>query len=478
MQKRILTIGTGLLCSIASFSQNDIDAMRYSQITFGGTARFASMGGSMGAIGGDISTLSFNPAGIAVFRKTELSITPSIFTATTSSTYNKTNSSDRKLNFNLGNIGLVATFKLKDTTTGWQSLNFGIGYNRTNNFHNRIDIKGDNTTSSLLDVYVANANGHTDSDFDGFSTGLAWTTYLFNPDSTGINYYHVIPNYGESQRKSTTTRGGMGEGVFSFGGNYKEKLLIGATLGLVKARYEEESVYEEIDEKDTIDYFKSFKYVQNIESNGTGVNFKLGMIVKPTDWLRIGAAVHTPTAIRFTDNYSSYMESDIDSATYADSSADGSFKYTVTTPYRAIASVGFIIKKIALINVEYEYIDYTFAQLNSHPNVFSDVNTTIRSKYTSTGNLRVGGEIRFDPIAFRVGYALYGSPFRNGENASANRSSYSGGIGYRLNNFFADFAYVHTNYDETNFLYDPAISNPVSSNFKNSSFMVTLGVRF
>jgi hypothetical protein len=172
------------------------------------------------------------------------------------------------------------------------------------------------------------------------------------------------------------------------------------------------------------------------------------------------------------------MESDIDTATYADSSADGSFKYTITTPYRAIASVGFIIKKIALINVEYEYVDYTFAQLNSHPNVFSDVNTAIRSKYTSTGNLRVGGEIRFDPIAFRLGYALYGSPFRNGENASASRSSYSGGIGYRVNNFFADFAYVHTNYDETNFLYDPAISNPVNSNFKNSSFMLTLGVRF
>jgi long-subunit fatty acid transport protein len=478
MQKRILTAGIGLLCSIVSFAQNDIDAMRYSQITFGGTARFASMGGSMGAIGGDISTLSFNPAGIAVFRKTELTITPSVYSATTSSDYNGMNSSDRKLNFNLGNIGLVATWRLKDTTTGWQSLNFGIGYNRTNNFHNRIDVKGNNTKSSLLDVYVANANGHTANDFDGFSTGLAWTTYLFNPDSSGLNYYHVITNYGETQQKSTTTKGAMGEGVFSFGGNYKEKLLLGATLGLVKARYEEESVYEETDEKDTISYFKSFKYVQNLASNGTGVNFKFGMIVKPNDWLRIGAAVHTPTSIRFTDNYSSYMESDLDSATYADSSASGSFKYTITTPYRVIGSLGFIIKKIALINIEYEYVDYSYAQLNSHPNVFSDVNTAIRSKYTSTGNLRVGGEIRFDPIAFRLGYALYGSPFRNGDNVSAFRSSYSGGIGYRVNNFFADFAYVRTVYSETNYLYDPALSTPVKSDFKNSSFMVTLGVRF
>lgn len=478
MKKRILAAGIGLICSFASYSQNDIDAMRYSQLTFGGTARFAAMGGSMGAIGGDISTLSFNPAGIAVFRKTEISITPSVYSSTTNSTYLGSNSSDRKLNFNLGNIGLVGTVKLKDTSMGWQSVNFGIGYNRTNNFHNRIDIKGDNTANSLLDVYVNNANSNPDPNgFDGFSTGLAWTTFLFNPDSTGY-YYHVIPHYGQMQRKSTETKGAMGEGVFSFGANYKEKLLLGATLGVVKARYEEESVFEETDAEDTISYFKSFKYIQNLASSGTGVNFKMGMIVKPNDWLRLGAAVHTPTAIRFTDNYSSYMESDVDTATYADSSAEGSFRYTITTPYRAIASVGFIIKKLALINIEYEYIDYSYAQLNSHPNVFSDVNSTIRSKYTSTGNLRVGGEIRFDPITFRLGYALYGSPFRNGDNVAAIRTSYSGGIGYRLNNFFVDFAYVRTNFSETNYLYDPSISSPVKNNFRNSSFMLSLGVRF
>jgi hypothetical protein len=171
MKKRILAAGIGLICSFASYSQNDIDAMRYSQLTFGGTARFAAMGGSMGAIGGDISTLSFNPAGIAVFRKTEISITPSVYSSTTNSTYLGSNSSDRKLNFNLGNIGLVGTVKLKDTSMGWQSVNFGIGYNRTNNFHNRIDIKGDNTANSLLDVYVNNANSNPDPNgFDGFSS--------------------------------------------------------------------------------------------------------------------------------------------------------------------------------------------------------------------------------------------------------------------------------------------------------------------
>ncbi len=479
MKKHGLLIATGLFCAFSITAQNDIDAIRYSQITFGGTARFASMAGSMGALGGDISTLSFNPAGIAVFRKTELSITPSVFSQSTSSTFNTMESGDRKLNFNFGNIGLVASWDRSGKDNGWETLNFGFGYNRTNNFHNRISIQGNNTASSLLDTYVANANGHSASNFDQFSTGLAWETWLVNPDTNGsFLYNHVIPNYGELQKKSVETRGSMGETVVSFGGNYKNKVLIGATLGFVNARYVEESVYEEIDQADTIDNFKSFSFTQNLTSKGSGVNFKLGTIIKPTDWLRLGASIHTPTSIAFSDAYSSSMKSNLETVSYDTVSPKGAFDYRITTPFRAMGSLGFIIDKYALLNIDYEYVDYTYAQLNSSPNVFADVNKTIRSKYTSTGNLRVGGEVRFDPFSFRAGYALYGSPFAKDENKNASRSSYTAGIGFREDNYFIDLAYVFTRYIEYNYLYDPALVSSVKNNYQNSSFMLTMGVRF
>lgn len=482
MKKLILITGIAFLSALSSKAQNDIDAMRYSQITFGGTARFASMAGSMGALGGDISTLSFNPAGIAIFKKTEISITPSIFSQTTSSTYNSSNSSDRKLNFNLGNIGLVASINLMSdkNTSGWENINFGFGYNRTNNFHNRIDIVGNNNTSSLLDVFVANANGHTSNDFDLFSTDLAWQTFLINPDTSGsLLYNHVIPNYGIQQKKSVETRGSMGETVISFGGNYKSKLYLGATLGIVNAKYSEESVYEEIDEKDTIANFKSFTWAQELTTKGNGINLKLGAIVRPTDWLRIGAAIHTPTSLSFNDQYSGTMKSNLDNGiSYDTVTPQGSFDYRITTPFRAIGSVGFIINKIGLLNIDYEFTDYTYAQLHSQPNVFSEVNKSIRSKYTSTGNLRVGGEVRFDPIALRIGYGLYGSPFKSGENKNANRSSYTFGIGYRQDNYFIDFAYVLTKYTEYNYLYDSAKATAVQNDYKNSSFMLSCGFRF
>lgn len=486
MQKRILITGIGLLSMCSSYAQNDIDAMRYSQITFGGTARFASMAGSMGALGGDISTLSFNPAGIAIFKKTELSISTAVFSQTTNSVYNANSSSDSKLNFNLGNIGFVASINLinEKNTTGWENLNFGFGYNRTNNFHNRMDIQGDNKSSSILDVFVANADGNTENNFDGFSTGLAWQAFLINPIVNDTNYYnHVVPNYGIKQRKLVETTGSMGETVISFGGNYKSKLYLGGTIGIVRTRYNEETTFEEIDEKDTIANFKKFTYGQNLATSGNGVNLKLGAIIRPNDWFRIGVAVHTPTTISLNDKYSSYMTSDLDGGITYDSidSPDGEFNYRITTPFKAIGSVGFVIKKIGILNIDYEYLDYSTAQLHpqqSEPNVFSDVNTLIRSKYTNTGNLRVGGEVRLDPIAIRVGYALYGSPFKNNENKNASRSSYTAGIGYRHDNYFIDFAYVLTKYDEFNYLYDSPNATIVENSYKNSSFMLSLGLRF
>jgi hypothetical protein len=210
------------------------------------------------------------------------------------------------------------------------------------------------------------------------------------------------------------------------------------------------------------------------------VNLKIGAIVKPTDWLRIGAAVHTPTALYdMKDNYSNTMSSDLeDGYTYEDESPSGSFNYSLSTPFRAIGSLGFIINKMGLLNAEYEFVDYSTAQLSSSPNAFADVNKTIRSKYTSTGNLRVGGEFRLDPLSFRAGYALYGSPFKSGENTGAARTSYTAGLGIRDNNYFIDFAYVLTTYNEESFLYDPEIVNPVNNSFRTSSFMLTLGLRF
>ncbi|MBD5204411.1 MAG: TonB-dependent receptor, partial [Bacteroidales bacterium] len=63
------------LCPFAGVGQTATDVIPLTQSDLKGTARFMSMGGAFGALGGDLSTLSQNPAGIGVYRSSELGFT-------------------------------------------------------------------------------------------------------------------------------------------------------------------------------------------------------------------------------------------------------------------------------------------------------------------------------------------------------------------------------------------------------------------
>jgi len=140
------------LGTLNSFAQNEVDALRYSQITYGGTSRYMSMGGAFGALGGDVSVLSTNPAGIAVYRKSEFTFTPSFYNQIAEAGHYGSSTIDNKYNFNLSNIGWVSVSK--HDGSGWVSSALGIAYNRLNNFHRRFTIEGVNENSSLIDVYM------------------------------------------------------------------------------------------------------------------------------------------------------------------------------------------------------------------------------------------------------------------------------------------------------------------------------------
>ncbi len=470
MKNKILILVMCILYTAISFAQNEVDALRYSQLTFGGTARSNGMAGAFGALGADFSGLSINPGGIAMYRKSELSFTPSIFSQTTTSNYNGVTADDSKYNFNFGNIGITGTFfnhQLKDGEKGWVSGHVGFGYNRTNNFHNRINIEGANSTSSLLDVYLGQANGLDFSKLDQFSSGLAFNTYLIDTVS-GDNrkYYSPVPYGGVYQRKSIETSGSMGETVFSFGGNYNNKLYLGATIGIPHIRYTEESDYNEKDHKDTIPGFQSFTMNQYVSTRGTGVNFKLGMIYRATDWFRFGLAYHSPSVFTMHDEYKYSMKSQFDNGnSYNEDSPSGTFDYTFTTPSRTIASLAFVIQKRAIISADYEFVDYSTARLHSSPNIFLDANAQVRKKYTQASNVRLGAEVRFDPFVVRAGYALYGNPYKANVNTDASRSSYTLGFGFREKDYYLDFAYVLTTYKEDYYLYDPTNVNRFHGDF-------------
>ncbi len=481
--KRILFILLGISFTSGLYAQNEVDALRYSQMFLGGTARYTSMGGAFGALGGDFSTLSLNPAGIGVYKASEFTFTPSIYNGKTESMYNETFRDDYKYNFNFGNIGVVYTYysknKFSDDEGGWKNAQFGFGINRQNNFNNRIFIEGSNAENSLLDQYVGLANGTYYNNLDPFSTQLAFNTWLLDTLNGPDDFYSPISNGGVLQRKVITTKGSMNEMVISLGGNYNDRLYIGATLGLPFLHYKQSSDYTEFDDADTIADIESYTVHDEFTTNGSGINFKFGLIFRAANWFRLGAAVHSPTYYYTMDeSYKSRIDSYWDDGDHYYDGSEGNFDYTLTTPMRAIGSVAFVIGKAGIISADYEYINYSDARLRADwEDVFADQNLAIRENYKEANNIRVGTEWRFQPFSFRAGYAMYGNPFSTEINTE-ERTSVSFGFGFRQKQYFIDLAYLMTTYSDDYYIYDPYFVSPAKNDYTQNAVMLTMGFRY
>ena len=229
--KRILVTVITLIVGIVSLkAQNEIDALRYSRLTPAGTARFVAMGGAFGALGADFSTLSNNPAGIGLYRSSEVTITPTIFIGSTESTYFTDFNEDERYNFNLGNIGIVMVSNpaLRNPSSEWKNIQFGFGLNRLANFNNRVVIDGFNESSSYLTPYInyANENNLSLNDLDDFGSGLAYDTYLMGYDSASGKYWIDMPDGNVLQRKTMETSGSINEMVFTVGANYNDRVYL------------------------------------------------------------------------------------------------------------------------------------------------------------------------------------------------------------------------------------------------------------
>ncbi len=474
-------------------AQNDIDALRYSTIEFGGTARYNSMAGAYGALGGDFSTLSSNPAGIGVFKKSDFSFTPSLYFSETNTNYNGTQGYDDKYNFNLGNAGVIIVMppEGKSFNSFLKNYQFGIGINRVNNFNSRTIIQGNNDENSISTYFADQAYGissdEIEQDYDGYYSydlNPAWWTYMIDT-IPGYNdqYYGIAELGGVFQRKEISRWGSMNEMVFSMGANFGDRLYLGGTIGIPFIRYFEQAMYKEKDIDDNVEYFDELLVYDDLHTTGSGINLKFGMIVRPINFLRIGAAIHSPT---WFNNMKDYWYSDFSNTAYGDTyyqiTPNGTYNYDLQTPWRAIGSVSLILWKIALISADYEYVDYSSAKFRSrsvYDYDFYNENNAIRDKYTATQNIRLGAEVRFGHFAIRGGYAIYGSPFKPGIN-DAEKFYYTGGFGFRDKNFYIDLAYVRSESNEDYYLYNSEYvsTNPASTQLITNNVMLTVGVRY
>ena len=172
-----------------SNAQTEIDALRYSKSDIVGNARFSAMAGAYGALGADFTTLSYNPAGIGFYQFNELTFTPSIGNVIATSYFGGGRNEDEKFNSNFSNFGYVVSSPKNGNE--WKRLNLAFGYNRTANYKKRTYINGENSSTSMIDNFVANAQGNTINNLNSFTELLAWNTYLFDPVDTIDNGNYI-----------------------------------------------------------------------------------------------------------------------------------------------------------------------------------------------------------------------------------------------------------------------------------------------
>ncbi len=455
----MLARSLSLLCILAlAFQlegQTAFDALRYSQFQVGGTARTVGAGGALGALGSDFATLSVNPAGLGWYRRSEFTFTPAfMITNTTSVLTNEENNAgveeDRSV-FNINNFGLVITSRPRSRK--WKTFNFGFGLNRLANFNQRFVYSGF-STGSITDRFLELANSPEGP--DAFEAGVAIdANALFTPvdiDDVYLSDYEVAPNAEIFRTQDVETRGAINEFLLSFAGNYDEKILFGATIGFPIVNFNEDKLYEESDPDDVVPLFDDLQFREELTTTGWGINAKAGVIIRPVQMLRLGAAVHTPTAYRLSDRFNTSMvynfTDDMGPFRGEAASPDGLFDYRLRTPWRFVGSLGLVFNKSGFLSAEVEHLNYNKSQFRYDGFAVDEnaVNGDIRTQFQSVTNFRFGGEFAYEVFRLRAGFNILPSPF---EGDNTVNHGYSAGVGYRGNKFFFDLAYRRNNLTET-----------------------------
>jgi Outer membrane protein transport protein (OMPP1/FadL/TodX) len=472
-------------------AQTISDALRYSNINVAGTARSYGAGGAFGALGADYSVLSTNPAGLAMFRKNELVLTPSInFNRTESTLRGTTNTlDDNKSNFGFNNFGFIfnTTPRSKRSTRdddeylisnkGWSTFNIGntAGTIMTGVF---------NESANVLN------NGGTTDDLYPFTAKLAYDANAVYFQDDVLTYdFAGAENSKIDRNQSVLTTGAMQEMVISFAGNYEEKLNVGFTLGVPFINYKLEGSYEESDPTDIVPFFDKLTYTEYLSTNGVGANLKLGAQYKVNKVIRLGAAFHTPTFLTLTDTYSNtlqygYTDGNGASAGEVQNSPDGTNDYRLRTPWRAIFSTAFIIKKYGFLSADIEMVDYSNSRFNLTANISNnetqlaerELNADLRKAYKQAVNMRLGGEYAAGKLRLRGGVNLLGNPI---EGETDVKMAYTAGIGVRSDNYYVDLGYRHSNSKGTISPYADAVNQPVADlKSQGNEFLMTVGFRF
>jgi hypothetical protein len=486
----ILLIHTGFLTEV--LSQSVGDAVRYSQFNPGGTARVLGVGGAYGAMGGDFSVININTAGLGEFKMSEFTLTPSFNQTTATAGYANLLGNDiaqKSSKLALDNAGLVFSAK---NPRGISTSNFAFGFSKIADLNERFNFSG-KSEGSITQRFKEKANGKAVKDLDNFEAGIAFDAGAIYDLNKDLTYEaDVFTDEALTKSQEVIRNGQINELSFAWAGKVDNKLNLGLSLNVPFINFEEQKYYTEEDKGDEVPLFDRLLFNELLSTSGTGFNIKGGFIYSASNFIRLGASFHSPTWYTLNDNFSTlvdYTYTDQIKENYRVSSPQGDFRYSLSTPWRAIGSIGTIYnlgKVKGFVNADIEYTDFKNNQFNltKYSDAAGDreyqnqLNRDIEKLLSQAINYRLGTELVINKLRLRAGIASTQTPF----SADVKRNlTHTFGMGIREDKYFIDAAVINNTLNSGYIPYtlvDPLQDPLVNVSMARTRVVITIGMKF
>ncbi|WP_281232299.1 OmpP1/FadL family transporter [Flavobacterium gelatinilyticum] len=495
MKKIFFLLLTGLTVSV-SHSQDISDAVRFSQDNITGTARFRAMSGAFGAVGGDMSALSVNPAGSAIFNNNQAGLTLSNQSIANKSRYfNDPQTQDKDNSFLLNQAGAIFVFNDRNPNNNWNKIAIGVAYENTNNFNNNTFSAGWNPTNSIDKYFLEYANGIplgniTKIDYRDmfYEEQQAYFGYYgkiilpVNPSDANTSYITNVPNQGNYYQENNVYERGYNSKVgFNIATSYKDRLYLGANLNVHVTDYRRTSQFYESNRNPltATETISNATFNNELYTYGNGFSFQLGAIAKVTNSLRLGLAYESNTWYELYDEVtqSLYSTTETNANQAFDYSANPNVitvyePYTLQTPGKFTFSGAYVFGKSGLISIDYSIKDYSNAKYKS-TDKFGGINSEMSQQLTNNGELRVGAEYKIKQLSLRGGYRFEGSPYKDGKTVG-DLTSFSGGLGYDFGGTKVDLAYSYLERKSSQGFFPVGLTDPARINSVLNNVSLTL----
>lgn len=428
----------GYILNAQTLGYNDLGVL-FSKENINGTARYNAMSGAFGALGGDLSAMEINPAGAAVFLKSEFAVSLNNRNTKTMAGFYGNNTQFENDFTNLSQAGGVFVFRGYGNNSEWSNIALGFNYSIANDFEN---------------FWIAEGN-----------SGYAPLTDFYDPE--------VIYGNAENQYFENFTDGKNSKYSFTFAAQNNDNLYIGAAINTYDVEYFQRTLTEEYNKDDSGNKL-DVSSQQELLTYGNGVSFNFGAILKANENIRLGLAYQTPVWYSLSEDFLEYDEDVFKNDVLFTNEYSGlnAFDYKLRTPSKLTGSLAYIFNNNGLVSVDYSYKNFSNIKLSNDD--FIEENQAFNTDLESVGELRIGTEWRFDNFSVRGGYHFENSPYKNALD-SDNLQGFSLGAGYKFRGGKLDFSYQKsTNTAPYNFYPQSNDVDAAELDFETSKFTATL----